>query len=262
LPERDTYADVGAAIRQAHERACEAGDLTARDWRILSAVLTLVASYSRMRDRLTSAQVAAAAGVHERTAQKCLTRLRDRGIIMREASVGRRPSVTGFHAAEPRPTVGVVEASRPRPTVAGVEEAQPRPQSPLNPAHRWAPTREDLREEGSARASEAPPPGLAGGQPSALGEPDETPPSWEAVVEQLADVSEPMRVVIRRAVEAQAARQLELRVDDAGDELARRDAQRRRGEMSGSGATARPTGPPGQPLTATSDEVSSTGGPA
>jgi len=257
---RCSYVEVGAAVRQAHERAAAATGLTGRDWRVLSAIVALVASYSRLVDRLTAAQVADAAGCDPRDARKSLARLRDLGIIVREESRGRRPAVTGLPAAQPGVAAPPVETSEPGVAAPLVGVGQPGVESTANPGYLHPPTREDFREESSARASEAPPPGLAGGQPAALEQPDEPPSSWDEVVEQIGGLSEPMRTMIQRA--ADAHRQLELRVDDAGDELARRDAQRRRGEMSGSGATARPTAPPGDPLMRPSAAVASTGGPA
>jgi hypothetical protein len=48
---RDSYRDVGAAIRQAYERVRAVGTTEAeRD--VLAAVVELVASYSRLTDRV------------------------------------------------------------------------------------------------------------------------------------------------------------------------------------------------------------------
>lgn len=239
---RDPYADVGAAIRQAHERAAAtAQGLTGRDWRVLSAIVALVSSYSRLVDRLTAAQVAEAAGCDARDARKSLARLRDLGIIVREESRGRRPATTGLPAAQPGVAAPLVEALEPGVPAPLVADRQPGVESASNPGCLHPPTREDFREESSAPACEAPPAGLAGGQPAAL-----------------PVMSEQMAEKVNRGI-AGLARQLELRIDaDHGDEL----DERRRAKTSGSGATARPTGPTGDTAFRPAAGVESTGGPA
>lgn len=239
---RDAYADVGVAIRQAHERARDAGDLTRRDWRVLSAIVALVASYSRLVDRLTVGQIAEAAGVDERNTKRALARLRDRGVIVRAESRGRRPAETGLpqpgpHTAtvEPGPQRATVDRE-PGPCAAPVTTGQPGPESSSNSGRPRPPTREE-REESSAhaRASLTAPPGPAGGR-AAQPEEDHRGDVVAAVVASLPDT--PWRDGIARAIAAQHARQLELRIEGRGDELAARAARReeqRAGEHGGAG---------------------------
>lgn len=54
---RVAYAEAGAAIRQAHQRARRAG-LGERQWRTLSAVIDRTASYSKLEDRTFLAAIA------------------------------------------------------------------------------------------------------------------------------------------------------------------------------------------------------------
>ncbi len=168
---RAAYADVGARVREAQTRAVECGTLVGRDWRVLLAVIALVASWSRTEDTLTAQQIADAAGMDVRNTQRVLARLVERGIIIREPSAGRRPSITGL--PEPRPQTATVEDDEHRPHTTTVETNEPRPHTATDdPPQPWSPaapntgrTRPDTREE-SREESSATPAGQAGGLPS------------------------------------------------------------------------------------------------
>jgi phage replication O-like protein O len=180
---RDSYAYVGASIREAQARAIEAGDLVGRDWRVLLAIIALVASYSRTSDKITSQQIADAAGMDVRHAKRSLARLIEHGIITRESTVGRRPARTGLPTPrpslnhepgpqtatvdhhEPGPQTATVETSEPGPQTATVETRQQWPERAANSGRRRPPTREETREESFAREA-ASPSGSAVGRPS------------------------------------------------------------------------------------------------
>lgn len=174
---RPSYARVGAAIRLAHERAVAAGDLTGRDWKVLSAVIALVASWSRLRDRIAVCQISQAAGVDERNTKRALARLRDRGIITRGESAGRRAAETGL-PAEPWPHTATVTTDQPGPTTATVATDERWPRTATVPESNSGQSRhptvaadghppEKNSEKKAARAtSETAPPGSAGGRPA------------------------------------------------------------------------------------------------
>lgn len=85
---RDSYATVGAALRQAIDRANRAG-LSGGEQRVLLAVVALVSSYSRLRDRVYVFQIAAATGgLSERHTRTCLEKLARQGIIYWEPRRG------------------------------------------------------------------------------------------------------------------------------------------------------------------------------
>lgn len=63
--------------------------LKARERAVLDAVLVLTASYSRLADDVYVADVAALAGVHERTARDALLRLRNESVIEWEPRRGQ-----------------------------------------------------------------------------------------------------------------------------------------------------------------------------
>lgn len=193
---RCTYAYVGASVREAHARAVEAGDLVGRDWRVLMAVVALVATYSRTSDKLTAQQIAEAAGMDVRHASRSLARLVDRDIIAREATVGRRPSATGFpsprpefdHTAdheqttEPWPQTASVATGQPWPRTASVEGSEPWPQTASvehrNPGQNGHSTLaadgqapEKNSEKKALRARSATSSGSAGGRPTSPTDP-------------------------------------------------------------------------------------------
>lgn len=228
---RSTYTQAGEAMRQAHTQATTCGDLTGRDWRVLCAIFALVSSYSRTSDELTVAQIAGAAGIDERNTARCLSRLRDRGVITRADSRGRRPAATGLPPSQPWPhTAGVTEneqgpstamvGSQQGPPTAMVGEEQPWPESTSNHGRPRPPSLED-REESSAheRASTPAPAGSAVGRPA---QPDQH-ENPAAAIANLDALHPTVRARIIRAMTAQ--RQLALRIDGAGDELAARAAR-------------------------------------
>jgi hypothetical protein len=97
--ERDAYADVGAAIRGAHLRFVRAG-LGTFDRRVLDAVVCVVASYSRIQDKVTVTQIARwvydresddVLGWQRQRVQQGLSRLAKAGVILYEAPRGRAP---------------------------------------------------------------------------------------------------------------------------------------------------------------------------
>lgn len=98
-PARDSYAAVGVAIRQAVARA-NGERLTGGEQRVLLAVLALVSSYSRLRDRVYVFQVAdLAGGLTERHTRTCLEKLGRLGIIYWEPRRGHSvQSVLGLPA--------------------------------------------------------------------------------------------------------------------------------------------------------------------
>jgi hypothetical protein len=74
--ERASYADAGSAHREAFGRAVRVADrLKPRDWRALGAYFALISSYSRTRDRIFVAQIAAMAGMSRQRTSESLRRL-------------------------------------------------------------------------------------------------------------------------------------------------------------------------------------------
>lgn len=120
-PERDAYADVGQAMRLAIERflsGAEGRTLT-RDARVFLAVLHLVASYSRLADRVYVAQISELAqivgDVDERHTRRSLQKLHKLGAIDWQPSrgAGRQSWVSlPSHAAD-RPLVNTVAVANP-----------------------------------------------------------------------------------------------------------------------------------------------------
>ncbi len=116
---RDSIIVVGAAQRAAMAAMAAAEPaLSAKEHRVLTAVIGLTSSYSRLVDRYSLEQVADAAGLapggnadtRRKEASRALRRLRDRGIVVYEAGDGRRhcsliglphPSEKGGAAAPP-----------------------------------------------------------------------------------------------------------------------------------------------------------------
>jgi hypothetical protein len=98
---RDWYADVGAATRQAIERA-NAAKLSDGDRRVFNAAIGLLASYSRLTDHVYRGQVAAqAGGLSIPQTSRCLKKLAGLGIIVWQPVKGRkRKSLLGLPPAE------------------------------------------------------------------------------------------------------------------------------------------------------------------
>jgi hypothetical protein len=98
---RDRYAEVGAAMRLAIGRAT-AATLSDGKRRVFEAVLSCVASFSRLDDLVYVADVAQVAHVSERHTRDCLASLRDLGIIVWEPKRGQSVrSRLGLPKAEP-----------------------------------------------------------------------------------------------------------------------------------------------------------------
>lgn len=77
---RESYTDVGRAMRVAIDRAAEA-EVPRACHVTLEAVFALVASYSRLEDDISIEQLARAARLHPKTVERALHRLRDLGIV-------------------------------------------------------------------------------------------------------------------------------------------------------------------------------------
>lgn len=109
MTRRDSYADVGKAMRESIERALADDTLTGRDWKVLGAILHELASYSRLSDRIHAARFSELTGVDERGVRRSVVKLVDAGAIRREPSLGRYPSTyalpwfpaTSIDAADP-----------------------------------------------------------------------------------------------------------------------------------------------------------------
>jgi phage replication O-like protein O len=238
---RDAYADVGAAIRQAQERAKAAGDLTGRDLRVLVAVIAQVSSYSRLCDGLTVKQIADVAGVDERNTARALQRLRERGVIVREASRGRRPALTGLHpaalssSAQPRPETATVETPQPRPPATMVAGREPRPETAMVPdanhgqsrhptmaAHGHPPEKNSEKTSARAPTREADP-----DTATAAASGSRTPvPDVAAAIRALPDGPWSDRIATVMIEQHVRREQLEIRIGDRGDELAATAAAR------------------------------------
>ena len=145
-PPRDSYEDVGRALRSALERAAEA-ELPRAAHRTLEAVVALVASYSRLEDNVTVEKIAEVAQLHPKTVEAHLRQLRDLGIVVYAGGRGRgKSSRVGLPAA--------AEKGAPRDslfTKNGVPASKK--------GSRWTPKRESLRlptredsREGSRRS--------------------------------------------------------------------------------------------------------------
>jgi hypothetical protein len=78
--QRDSYADVGVAMRDACARARDAR-LNGREYRVFTAVLELTASYSRLGDHVYTAAVAARADVDPKATRVMLGKLGKAGVI-------------------------------------------------------------------------------------------------------------------------------------------------------------------------------------
>jgi hypothetical protein len=115
---RARFALVGQAIRESAALAREA-DCSPAEWRVLFALVELVASYSRLEDKYAVARVAAAAGLHRKTAGRALRRLADRGVVVYRPGAGRaQVSLVGF----PSPDAEKVAQLRPLSTEPDPDE--------------------------------------------------------------------------------------------------------------------------------------------
>jgi hypothetical protein len=111
---RQRFVAVNEAHRATIERAAR-GQLTDRQWRLLAVVCCHLASWSRLVDRITHAELAERAGVQLNwRIGDDLKALSQAGVIRYLPGVRNRPSVVGF-LHEP---VGICDPSIPHGTVS------------------------------------------------------------------------------------------------------------------------------------------------
>lgn len=177
MTERDSFADVGAAMRQAIDRALESG-LGPRQWRTFVAVLKYTGTWSKLADRLYLAVLAADVfGVDEPTRHqldkvgKDLAALAAAGIIERDPPKRGRPSKqsggpgyrVALPAAEIRPrTAGLSTQNAASPGRNTAEKCghggtEMRPPTNRNAAASGRPT-EEVSEKTSEEGAEPRPP--------------------------------------------------------------------------------------------------------
>jgi hypothetical protein len=77
---RDAYAFVGLATRETL-RLARGERLSGSEWRILSGVLELTTSYSRLGDHFYTAQIAALTGIAPKRTRELLGALNRKGVI-------------------------------------------------------------------------------------------------------------------------------------------------------------------------------------
>jgi hypothetical protein len=87
---RVAYIEAGEAHRLAFSRAVSVERTTPSDWKVFGAALTLTVSYSKLTDRVGVAEVAALAGVHEKTARASLKKWSEAGVIEWQPQRGGR----------------------------------------------------------------------------------------------------------------------------------------------------------------------------
>ena len=140
---RDPYPEVGQAMRAAVERARDVQPrLTVADRAVLDAVFVLLASYSRLADRVFVMQIAVIAGVHERIARASLRRLADVGVIgWRTVQGSQKPSL-----------LTLTGALRPDETPGESGPLSPGDSGPLSPGHS-GPDTEKLPEKFSEEST-------------------------------------------------------------------------------------------------------------
>jgi hypothetical protein len=98
------YRLVGAAVRQSLERARKA-NITASEWKVLSVVIDLTASLSKMKDTTWNGQIATEAGFGQKPEQvkragRTLRKLRQAGVILYEPGSRKRWTVVGLPPPE------------------------------------------------------------------------------------------------------------------------------------------------------------------
>ncbi len=169
---RDGYSVAAAAGRESLRRAAVVG-LTVRQYRVLCAVVSLTALYSRLRDRVYLAQVAAFAyGVEEakpwmlKKTREALNELDDFGLVVHVAPKGRPNTSTGspqyligVPTTDPDPGVTSEEsdpdsgASSEQKVTPSPDQNGPRPRTETDPAP--GPPTEKTSEKTSATAAAA-----------------------------------------------------------------------------------------------------------
>jgi hypothetical protein len=142
-------------MRRALQRAA-VNDLTRADWRVLGAVLTLTASYSRTVDFVFVADVARLAGLKtERSASRSIGRLIRFGVIEWEPGRGRgQPSLLSLPPkGKGGPTVVVLSDEKSPTTVSpAFEELLAKKPDRRMSDIRWSDTREGVREDNRSGA--------------------------------------------------------------------------------------------------------------
>lgn len=156
---RDSYADVGAATREAVERAMP--DLTLPEARVLLVLVSRLTTWSRLSDRIAMRQIAEATGMDDRAVRRAVSSLASRGVIGRSvggsvASEGRKASLFEL----PTPGQATPGSSDPGSDDPGSEEvatpgqADPQTPGPGDHLHEKYPTRtphEDLTPQPPAQ---------------------------------------------------------------------------------------------------------------
>ena len=120
---RDSYAEVGAALRHLVGRAAR-GSLRAREYRVLLAVIGHTASWSRLADTVSLGQLEDATGLDRRNIRRALGELHGHGLIdyqPGDSPKGERRRVSMVALPAP-PDRGSTE-----PPVPGVQQAPGRP---------------------------------------------------------------------------------------------------------------------------------------
>ncbi len=139
---RDSYRDVGESTRAVLQAAATAEPpLRPREWRVLSAVLQVTATWSRLQDRVTHEQLAPLCGLDKPTDRRDLARelrsLATRGLIVYEPGVSlpgerRRPSTVGL------PPVEIHQVSDVSPPVEIHQVSEGSPPVDLDTDPRWS----------------------------------------------------------------------------------------------------------------------------
>lgn len=113
----DGFVEAAEAMRNAIDTALDDPDLTISEARVLLALVRDVGSWSRLWDHRTRRDIAALAGVSERSGTRALSRLAHLGVVLWEPSdVRGRPSKVGFLAP-----VGETQACLPNAAVGETE---------------------------------------------------------------------------------------------------------------------------------------------
>jgi hypothetical protein len=146
---RDPYAEVGRAMRDAIDKATE-HDLADGDWRVLVAVLAEVSSYSRLEDRVFVEAIASRAGLTPRWTRDRLAHLAELGILvvdLRKGGSGSRPrSTVGLPQPEPL-ALPFEDESQEEPLALPVDEVSTGTTDALNRNARASGNREDRSEK-------------------------------------------------------------------------------------------------------------------
>jgi hypothetical protein len=93
--DRDRYDEVGAAMRQAIERAL-AKRYSVGKMRLLAAIIHDVSSWSRLTDTRTKTSLAKTAGLSAETTRELLRSMASDGVIVYQPGHGARRSVVGL----------------------------------------------------------------------------------------------------------------------------------------------------------------------